>query len=121
MRRVILLFVFILAFSPSLRATSEWKLTAYCPCPICTGHDKPAPTAAGVWPVADFTIAADPEVLPIGSIVRILGREYMVQDVGSAVDGHHIDIFFRTHKQALQFGVQYADVEVVHVGSSTRR
>ena len=33
-----------------------------------------------------------------------------VEDRGGAINGNHIDIFFNTHSEALQFGTKYADV-----------
>lgn len=121
---LILLFVSTLVWPVSSWATygsGKWKLTAYCSCPICTGNLRPAKTAGGVTPVPGFTVAADPAVLPVGTILVINGRTYMVQDTGGGVKGNHIDIYFDHHSDALRFGVQYADVTVVHAGSSTRR
>lgn len=81
------------------------------------GCDAPGPvTASGVEPVAGHTIAADPAVLPIGSIVRIAGKgQRQVQDVGSAVKGRTLDLYFDDCDEARRFGRQVRAVEVLHV------
>lgn len=77
-------------------------------------------TAAGTRPVAGFTVAADPTVLPIGSIVYIedLG-ERMVHDTGGLVKGRHIDVFVDSCHEAWRInagrGTDYRHVRVLHV------
>ena len=86
----------------------EFKLTAFCHCEKCNGvwaYDK---TSSGTVPKQGRTVACDKKVLPAGSKVIINGHEYIVEDTG--VKGKHIDIFFDSHKEALKFGVQYAEV-----------
>jgi 3D (Asp-Asp-Asp) domain-containing protein len=72
-------------------------------------------TASGE-PVRKGTIAADPRILPMGSLVRIRGRHvhgnYVVGDSGSAIKGHRIDIFMPSCEQARRFGRQRVTVEV---------
>jgi 3D (Asp-Asp-Asp) domain-containing protein len=90
-------------------------VTAYSLCcgPTC---DAPGPfTASGAHPVAGFTVAADPKVLPIGSIIHIegLGRR-MVHDVGGGVHGNHIDIFVDTCEEARQWGRRHRKVRIIH-------
>lgn len=46
------------------------------------------------------TIAADPKVIPLGSILYIPGYGYgIVADTGSAIKGRKIDLYFATTKQ----------------------
>ena len=80
------------------------------------GCDAPGPlTKAGTRPVAGFTVAADPTVLPLGSIVHIEGiGERMVHDVGGKVKGKRLDVFMTRCKDALAFGVQRLSVIVLH-------
>jgi 3D (Asp-Asp-Asp) domain-containing protein len=33
-------------------------------------------------------------------------------DCGGAVNGNHIDVYFNSHEDALEFGVQYANVSI---------
>lgn len=88
-----------------------FKLTAYCPCANCCGSYTNT-TSTGVTPVAGVTIAVDPSVIPYGTEVQIYGHTYIAQDTGGAIGGGRIDIFFNSHQEALNFGVQYAEVYV---------
>jgi 3D (Asp-Asp-Asp) domain-containing protein len=71
----------------------------------------------------------DPEVIPLGSSIRITFPEeyshldgiYVAEDTGRLITGNNIDIFFgedeegsrEIYKKALKFGVQYVEVEVM--------
>lgn len=89
-----------------------FRLTAYCPCSICCGSNTGI-TATGTVPVQGRTIAADPSVLPYGTVVYIEGYgTFTVEDTGAFASGT-IDIFFDSHSVAYDFGVQYADVYIV--------
>ena len=47
----------------------------------------------------------DPRVLPMGTKVYIEGvGERIVEDTGSAIKGHKIDVFIEDLDQALEFG-----------------
>ncbi|MBT3194322.1 MAG: 3D domain-containing protein, partial [Verrucomicrobia bacterium] len=59
------------------------------------------------------TIAADTRRFPFGTIMHIEGYGYgRVEDRGGAIKGNHIDLFFHSHKQALQWGKQTKRVRV---------
>jgi 3D (Asp-Asp-Asp) domain-containing protein len=88
-----------------------FKLTAYCPCAICCGKTDGV-TSTGVIATAGRTIAVDPEEIPYGSEVIINDHTYIAEDCGGAIKGNRIDIYFDTHQEALEFGVQYVEVEV---------
>ena len=99
---------------------SECVLTAYCPCEKCCGiwaKNRPngvVYTASGEVAQEGVTVAADWDVYPAGTVLRIEGMgEYIVQDVGGAVNGNHIDVYFDTHEKAVNFGKQTAFVEVL--------
>jgi 3D (Asp-Asp-Asp) domain-containing protein len=92
----------------------EFKLTAYCPCEKCNGKWVGELTASGTELTVGRTIAVDPDVIPLGSIVDINGFEYVAEDTGSAIKGNRIDILFPSHKEALDFGVQYASVSIIY-------
>lgn len=99
----------------------EFILTAYCPCSICCGsYSNPSnpKTASGAIAQADHTIAADISVLPFGTEVIIDGQVYVVEDMGGGVNGNHIDIFFNTHSEALNFGKK---VEKVYIQEEVTR
>lgn len=86
-----------------------FKLTAYCPCYECSrGWGRR--TSSGNTARANHTIATDPSVIPEGTHVIINGQEYVAEDVGGGVNGNHIDIFYDTHSDAVNFGVRYAEV-----------
>ena len=61
-------------------------------------------------PQEGVTIAVDPDVIPLGSWVEIDGHTYHAEDVGGAVNGNHIDIYFNSHDAAWDFGHRYANV-----------
>ncbi len=97
---------------PETTSLGEFKLTAYCTCSKCCGKWADGITATGTQATAGRTIAVDPDVIPLGSTVIINGTEYIAEDVGGAIKGNRIDVLFNTHQEALQFGVQYADVTI---------
>lgn len=81
----------------------EFNCTAYCSEQyehICGTGD--GITASGAPVQAGVTVAADPDVLPLGSAVYIegVGLRY-VQDTGSAVKGNALDVAVDTHSEAL--------------------
>lgn len=87
----------------------RYKLTAYCPCEKCCGTNT-GKTATGTTATQGRTIGVNPKDIPYGTVVEIDGREYVAEDTGGAIGNNHIDIFFDNHADALDFGVQYADV-----------
>lgn len=104
-----------------LVSLGEYRLTAYCPCSKCCGkygESRPVDadgnlivvTASGKHAKANWTVAADTSILPFGTRVYINGYEYEVQDRGGAIKGNKIDIYFDDHQEALNFGVQYAEI-----------
>lgn len=50
-------------------------------------------TASGITPQEGVTIAADLGCFPLGTKICIGGREYTVQDKGSAIKGLHFDVW----------------------------
>lgn len=50
-------------------------------------------TASGITPQEGVTIAADLNCFPLGTKICIGGREYTVQDKGSAIKGLHFDVW----------------------------
>jgi len=72
-------------------------------------------------------VAADPDVLPLGSRIRVdglgrkLSRTYAVEDTGRAVKGRQIDIFMPNCEAAKEFGRQTARVKVLRRGDASSR
>lgn len=65
------------------------------------------------------TIAADPRVLPLGSILYIPGYGYaVVADTGSAIKGRKIDLYFATTKQVYkEWGKKTVVVQLIKRGN----
>ena len=85
---------------------STVTVTAYCPCEKCCGEYANGYTATGEKATQGVTIATDPDVIPMGTEVEIDGHIYIAQDVGGAISGNRIDLYFDSHEDALQWGVQ---------------
>jgi len=110
------------------------EATAYCACKACCGWKRkcgcflfPAVYASGpnkgkrkaVGITADGTkarigtIAADTSRYPFRTIMHVPGYGWgEVHDTGSAIKGNRIDLFFSSHKKALQWGRRTVKVEV---------
>lgn len=92
-----------------------YEITAYCGCTYCasgTGY-----TASGTLATEGRTIGVDPQIIPLGTTVRIefengTQREYVAEDTGSAIKGQIIDLYFNSHQDALNFGRQKCQVYV---------
>lgn len=106
---------------PEYTSLGEYRLTAYCACEKCCGYwatirpldDDGNPivyTADQNIAKQGVTVAADTSVLPFGTVLLINGHEYIVQDRGGAIKGNRIDIYFESHEEALQFGVQNKEI-----------
>ena len=91
-----------------------FKCTAYCgenyP-HICNDGDA-SNTATGAKPEAGRTISVDPRLIPYGTKVIIDGRTYIAEDCGGSIKDKRVDIFFNTHQEALNFGIQYKEIYI---------
>lgn len=94
---------------------AEFEATAYCGCEVCCGKwSKYHRTYTGAVPQEGITIAVDPDVIPLGSQVFVqlpnddidVWHCYTAQDIGGAIKGNRIDIYFEDHEDALKFGRQ---------------
>ncbi|WP_245238108.1 3D domain-containing protein [Paenibacillus etheri] len=67
------------------------------------------------------TIAADPKIIPLGSILYIPGYGYgIVADTGSAIKGRKIDLYFATTKQVYkEWGKKSVVVQLIKRGNGT--
>ena len=84
----------------------NFKLTSYCSCPVCCGVWSGGPTASGAMPIEGRTVAM--AGIPFGTKLIIGGLLYTVEDRGTPYG--HVDIYKNSHQDALNFGVQHADV-----------
>ena len=66
-------------------------------------------------------VAADPEVLPLGTRIRITGAQeyngvYLVTDTGAAIKGRHIDLYVPSQAEAKKFGKKTVRVQILRIG-----
>jgi 3D (Asp-Asp-Asp) domain-containing protein len=100
----------VAAPKPGMRM--RFQATAYC---------KGEKTASGVS-VRTGIAAADPSLLPVGTVVRVdtsdpkLDGIWTVMDTGPAVQGRTIDLYMWSCHEALRFGRQSIQVEVLRLG-----
>ena len=98
---------------PSPGTRLRFTATAYC---------RGTTTASGVN-VRNGIAAADPDLLPVGSVIQVdrLGDRYngiyTVMDTGPAVQGRHIDIYMWDCDEArYEFGRRSAGITVLRLG-----
>lgn len=88
----------------------EFEATAYCDLGV---------TFSGVY-VQRGIVAADPRVLPIGSVIEVSAGDYSgiytVMDTGGVIKGEIIDIFMPDYEEAVQFGRQKVQIRVIRKG-----
>lgn len=98
--------------------TVKMMVTAYCACVKCCGPDAIGLTASGkdVSYNDGHFVAADKQ-FAFGTNLIIPGyndnKPVEVQDRGGAIKGNHIDVFFPTHEQALEWGRRFVDVQII--------
>jgi 3D (Asp-Asp-Asp) domain-containing protein len=103
---------------PAPGARLRFTATAYC-----KGETTAAGTAARTG-----VAAADPALLPVGSVVQVeidsLGRRYngiyTIMDTGPAVQGRELDLYMWSCQEALGFGRRNARVMVLRLGWNPR-
>lgn len=80
-------------------------------------------TASGLR-VHRHVVAADPDILPIGSRIKIrhAGRysgEYVVADTGDKIQGRKLDIYMPSVRICKKFGTKPVQVKVIELGDGT--
>ena len=97
---------------PQAGARLQFTATAYC---------KGDATASGVG-VRTGVAAADPQLLPIGTVVRVdlpnprYSGIWTVMDTGPAVQGRQVDLYLWSCKEALEFGRRQVRLTVLRLG-----
>lgn len=113
--------------------TVELLTTGYCNCGTCCGWRR---TWLGLGPAVHTsgklkgkpkkvgltasgtkarhgTVAADLRLFPFGTRLRVPGYGIgEVEDVGGAVRGAHVDLWFPSHREAKRWGTRRLKVEV---------
>jgi 3D (Asp-Asp-Asp) domain-containing protein len=80
-------------------------------------------TASGIY-VRRGVIAADPRVIPIGSVVQILtpgySGVYTVQDTGRLIKGKIVDVWLPSTREARVFGRRSIKLHIIRWGKKRR-
>ena len=90
----------------------SFSATAYC---------KGQTTASGVQ-VRTGVAAADPAILPVGSVVNVAAGDvkysgvYTIMDTGPEVQGRELDLYMWSCHEALRFGRKSIAVTVLRLG-----
>jgi 3D (Asp-Asp-Asp) domain-containing protein len=114
---------------------STFIVTGYCNCGKCCGWErnwfgfgvpvykygklkgktkKVGVTASGKK-ARHGTVAADPAVFPFGTKLEIPGYGIgVVEDIGGAIKGRHIDVWFSSHAAAKRWGVKRLRLRVLN-------
>ena len=111
--------------------TRTMLTTGYCPCKECCswhrnwlgrpvyssgplkGQRKEVGVTASGTKARPGVIAADGDRYPFGTVMHVPGYGYgRVEDRGGAIEGDHVDLFFRTHEEARQWGRRFCRVKV---------
>lgn len=87
-----------------------FSVTAYCSCDICCPGTSDGITYTGTVATEGRTIAVDPDVIPLGSVIEVNGVKYVAEDIGGAIKGNKLDIYFNSHEDAREWGVQDKEV-----------
>ena len=96
----------------SMGTSLDFSATAYC---------KGETTASGVN-VRTGVAAADPTLLPVGSVVRIDTPDskydgiWTIMDTGPAVQGRSVDLYMWNCNEAIKFGRRPVRVNVMRLG-----
>lgn len=116
--------------------TYTLQTTGYCSCGNCcgwkrswlfrpvysSGPNRGNPkgvgyTASGVR-AKSGTIAADTSLFPFGTVMFVPGYGYgKVEDRGGGIKGYRVDLYFRSHSQALKWGRATKKVTVWKAGA----
>src|SRR3712207_4914141 len=83
-----------------------------------TAYSAEGETASGNQTREGHTVAADPDILPIGTRIAVrdagpYSGTYVVHDTGRKISGREIDIFIDNPAEAKKFGKQQVRVRVL--------
>ena len=71
-------------------------------------------TYTGTNPRAGYTVAVDPKVIPLGTMLYVDGYGYAkAEDIGSAITGKKIDLFFNSERECTDWGVRNVRVYIL--------
>lgn len=105
----------------SAKEMKKMLVTAYCPCKICCGEFADNLTATGRDATIPNGVAVDFNLIPRWSKLKIPGVGVRIaDDTGGAMRQsakkgiYHIDVRFKTHQEALNWGRQWLPVEILN-------
>lgn len=118
--RVALFLLIISLFQGHALARTRWLHF------VATAYSVSGETASQTITEEGRTLAADPSVLPIGTVVEVrdagpYSGEYVVQDTGEKIVGHKVDIYIAKTREALQFGKRNVRLRVIREAPPTPR
>ena len=102
--------------SPAPGLIVRFRATAYC---------KGTTTASGAG-IQTGIAAADPDLLPVGLVIRVEGLSsryngiYTILDTGPRVQGRQIDVYMWSCNEALAFGRKTIRLQVMRLGWNPR-
>ena len=101
--------------------TREMRISAYCSCEKCCGvwakkginSSGQRITASGYEIQEGDRFVAAPAEWAFGTVMDISGYgKVEVKDRGGSIKGNRLDVYFDTHQEALNWGVQYLSVQI---------
>ena len=109
----LLLYSSVLAAGPA--PNGVYRATAYAQSGI---------TASGEL-THRHVVAADPDILPLGSRIKIrragkYSGEYVVADTGAKIQGRRLDIYMPDENACKKFGTKLVRVKVIQLGDGTQ-
>jgi rare lipoprotein A len=123
--KLLLLVVMAGIFQGEADASRRWFRSKWIPF-TATAYCTSGETASQTMTEAGRTVAADPDVLPIGTVIEIKNAgaysgQYVVQDTGDMIVGRRIDIFMESNAAAIKFGRKTVRVRVVKKAPETAK
>jgi 3D (Asp-Asp-Asp) domain-containing protein len=118
--RIILFLLIVSLFQGHAFARTRWLNF------VATAYSVSGETKSQTITEEGRTLAADPSVLPIGTVVEVrdagpYSGQYVVQDTGEKIVGHKVDIYIAKTREALQFGKRVVRVRVLRAAPPTPR
>jgi 3D (Asp-Asp-Asp) domain-containing protein len=111
----------IFSLFSSLRASADQQIDGSY---TATAYAQQGVTASGEY-THRHVVAADPDILPLGTRIKITraGRysgEYVVADTGGKIQGRKLDIFLPSEAACRKFGKREVSVKVIQLGDGTK-
>lgn len=97
------------------KKTIKVRATAYYNSGNNGNHITATGTSTKRNPDGYSSIAVDPRVIPLGTKMYIEGYGYAIaEDIGGAIKGNTIDVFFNSASESYNWGVKYVNVYILN-------